>query len=598
MLTDLKYPLFCVGSLWLAIACRAGAADTRLADAAQHQDPQAVRDLLAHHADVNAAQEDGATALQWAAHWDDLETADLLIRAGARADAGNALGVTPLSLACVNGSAAMVEKLLSAGANANLASPSGETPLMTCSRSGSAEAVKALLAHGANVNAKESLRDQTALMWAVAERHSEVVRLLLAHGADVHARTRITRQLIVREDTGARLVCPPPPGINARCTSAEEVAKGGSTPLLFAARSGDLESAKMLVEAGANVNDTAPDGNSVLVVAAYSGNGKVAQFLLDKDASPNAAGSGYTALHAAVLRGDPELVKALLAHAASPNLRITKGTPITRSAQEFVLPNSLLGATPFFLAAKYVEPEIMRVLAASGADASIPAKDGTTPLMAAAGIGWKIGETRHGMAFAMVPPPDDQRALEAVKIAIALSADVNAVNQAGETALHGAASEGYTEISQLLIDKGAKLNAVNGRGQTPLALTSAELLGASGAYGVRDRKSVRALLIKLGATEAVAGAAPKNLKILKDASAIRPTMASFTAGLGVQCNFCHAQDRSSDENPHKQVARKMMVMVSEINERFPGGKPRVTCFTCHRGENIPKTAPSAGTSSR
>jgi hypothetical protein len=171
------------------------------------------------------------------------------------------------------------------------------------------------------------------------------------------------------------------------------------------------------------------------------------------------------------------------------------------------------------------------------------------------------------------------------------------VNQGGDTALHGAASEGYTEITQLLIDKGANLNAVNRRGQTPLALTNAELLGASGAYGVRDRKSTRALLIKLGAKETVA-AAPKNLKILKDASAIRPTMASFTAGLGVQCNFCHAQDRSSDENPNKEVARKMMVMVSEINARFPEGKARVTCFTCHRGENMPKTAPSAVSSSR
>ncbi|HYL39185.1 MAG TPA: photosynthetic reaction center cytochrome c subunit family protein [Bryobacteraceae bacterium] len=584
--------------VWVSLSaagCLTAATDARVAEAAKAQNIRAIRVLLAQHADVNAEQEDGATALEWAAHWDDLEAADLLVRAGARPDAANALGVTPLSLACVNGSAAMVQKLLSAGASANLSLPTGETPLMTCSRSGSVEAVKALLAHGASVNAKENLQDQTALMWAVAERHPEVVRVLLEHGADVQARSRITRQFVVREETGARLVCPPPPGITAPCVNAEEAPRGGSTPLLFAARSGDLDSAKMLVASGANVNDTAPDGNSALVVAAYSGSGRVAQFLLDKDAGPNAAGGGYTALHAAVLRGDLELVKALLAHAANPNARITKGTPITRSAQDFVLPDTLIGATPFFLAAKYVEPEVMRALAAAGADASVPTQDGTTALMAAAGIGWKVGETRRGAAFAMVPLPDDDRALEAVKIALAMGADVNAVNRASESALHGAATEGYTEIAQLLVDKGAALNALNRRGQTPLALTNAELLGAGGAYGVRDRKNTRALLLRLGAKEPApsAGPVPKNLKILKDAAAIRPTMASFTVGLGVQCNFCHVQDRSSDENPHKDVARKMLLMVSEINAKFPGNNPRVTCFTCHRGESMPKTSSPA-----
>lgn len=604
MRTDRKWRLVSLGAA-LALACSAATIDTRLVDAAKQQNWRFVRELLSARADVNAIQEDGATALHWAAHWDDLEAVDLLIRAGARVNAVNDLGVSPLSLACLNGSGAVVTKLLANGADASLALPSGETPLMTCSRSGSTEAVSALLEHGANVNAKENLLDQTALMWAVAERHPDVVRVLLGHGADVQARSRVTHQLIVREETGARLVCPPPPGITAPCSNAEETERGGSTPLLFAARSGDVESARLLVAAGANVNDAAPDGNSVLVVAAYSGYGNVARFLLDKDASPNASGGGYTALHAAVLRGDAELVKALVAHAGDPKARITKGTPITRSAQEFVLPNSLIGATPFFLAAKFAEPEILRSLAAAGADASIPTQDGTTPLMAAAGVGWKAGETRRGTAFAMVPPPDDERTLEAAKICIEMGGGVNAVNRSGDTALHGAATEGYSEVARLLIDKGAKLNTANRRGLTPLALTSAELLGAGGAYGVRDRKSTRALLLRLGATEAPpnaalnsASAAPKNLQILKDAAAIRPTMASFTAGLGVQCNFCHAPDRSSDENPHKGVARKMMVMLNEVNAKFPAGDARVTCYTCHRGENVPKTAPPAATLSQ
>jgi len=578
-----------------AVVCFGATLDTRIADAAKQQNKNAIRTLLPQNPDVNVPQEDGATAILWAVHWDDVEMADLLIRAGADVNRANELGITPLILACTNGSAAMTAKLLSAGANANLATPSGETPLMTCSRSGSVDAVRDLLAHGANVNAKERLQDQTALMWAVAERQPGVVQVLLEHGADVRARSRVTGQVIVREETGARLVCPPPEGVTAPCVDAETVPRGGSTPLLFAARSGDVESAKLLLAAGASVNDAAPDGNSVLVVAAYSGNGKLAQFLLEKDALPNAAAGGYTAAHVAVLRGDTELVKALLAHGANPNARITRGTPITRSAQEFVLPNSLIGATPFLLAMKFLELDSMRALAAAGADASLPIKDGTTPLMAATGVGWKAGETRRSTAFAMVPPPDEERVLNAVKLALSLGVDVNAANEAGDTAMHGAASEGYREVIQLLAGKGANVNARNKRGQTPLAMTSADLLGGGGAYGVRDRKSARALLIQLGAKEdapraaSAAAAPPKNLQVLKDASAVRPTMAAFTAGLGVQCAFCHGQDRSSDENPHKSMARTMMRMVNDINGKFHDGKPHVTCYTCHRGENIPKT---------
>jgi uncharacterized protein len=578
----------------LSIACLASTSDPRLAEAAKHQNKEAVRALLAEHIDVNAASEDGATALQWAAHWNDFDTADLLIRAGARVDSTNELGVTPLSLACVNGSSAMVEKLVTAGASVNLALPTGETPLMTCARAGSAKAVEALLSRGANVNAKENLGDQTALMWAVSERHPEVTRVLIARGADVRAQSRVFGEVMIRDDTGARLVCPPPAGINAACSNTDVIQKGGSTALFFAARSGDLESAKLLVAAGANVNDMAPDGNSVLVVAAYSGNEELAEFLLDKDAGPNAAGGGYTAMHAAVLRSELGLVKTLLAHGANPNGRITKGTPVRRSAQDYVLPESFVGATAFFLAARFVEPDIMRVLAAANADPSLAVKNGTTPLMAAAGIGRKAGETRRNTAFPMVPPPDDDRALDAAKIAFSLGADVNAVNESGDTALHGAASEGYRDIVQLLVDKGAKLDARNKKGQTPLAMTSADFLSAGGAYGVRDHKAARALLIRLGATEdPPRNADPKNLQILKDASAIRPTMTSFTSGLGVQCAFCHAQDRASDENPHKLTARKMMLMVSEINAKFPDGRAHVSCYTCHRGENVPQTSAPA-----
>ena len=174
------------------------------------------------------------------------------------------------------------------------------------------------------------------------------------------------------------------------CARADEAAKGGSTALMFAARVGDVESARLLIAAGANVNDTAPDGNSVLVLAAYSGHGKVAQLLLDRDTNPNASGAGYTALHAAVLTGNVDLVKALLAHGADPNRRLTKGTPVWRDNVELHLRDELAGATPFFLAAKFIEVEMMRALAAAGADTNVALNDGTTPLMAAAGVGWRV----------------------------------------------------------------------------------------------------------------------------------------------------------------------------------------------------------------
>ena len=490
--------------VWLAsglflFACFASASDSRVAEAARHQNKAAVRSLVAEHADVNAPEQDGATALHWAAHWDDLDIADLLIRAGANVNARNELGVTPLSLACENGSARMVDKLLQARANANLAPLNGETPLMTCARAGNVDAVSALLKHGADVNAKEKIEDQTALMWAVAERHPDVVRVLLEHGADVHARSRIFGQLIVRDENGARLVCPPP-GVNAPCVNAETVEKGGSTPLLFAARSGDIESARLLIAAGANVNEQAPDGDSVLVVAAYSGNGKLAEFLLNKDANPSADNGGYSALHVALLRGDNDLVKSLLAHGANVNARITKGTPHMRSSQQFVLPESLVGATPFFLAAKFVDSEMMRVLVRAGADPLLPTKDGTTPLMAAAGVGYKGGETRRSREYHRMPVADDDQTLEAVQLAISFGGDVNASNQAGNTALHGATLKAYPEVIRLLVEKGANLEARNKRGDTPLMVASAK---PNNVYAERDRTAIRALLLQLGAKEPV-----------------------------------------------------------------------------------------------
>ena len=326
--------------LWGA-SMSAGASDVRLTEAIKSKNYETVRALIQAGADVNAPEGDGATTLHWAVRWDDAEAADLLLRAGAHVNAANDYGVTPLSLACINRNAPMITRLLGAGADTSAATLMGETALMTCTRTGSVDAVAALLDHDASsINAKEASRGQTALMWAVAQGYPGVVRILIEHGADVQARTQ-TRSLLVSLD-----------GV-LRSPNTGKVALGGFTPLLFAARQGSVESAGLLLDAGAAVNETAPDGASALVVASLSGHGELASFLLDRGADPDAAGAGYAALHAAVLHGDTHLVKTLLVYGAAPNIRTTKGTRVPRHTNWWVLPAFLSGGTPYLLAANW-----------------------------------------------------------------------------------------------------------------------------------------------------------------------------------------------------------------------------------------------------
>ena len=445
--------------------------DLRLVEAVKEQRKEAVPSLLAQRVDVNATQGDGATALHWAVYWDEPETAEVLIRAGADPNAANDYEVTPLWLACANASGVMVERLLAAGADARATLTHGETALMACARTGSAEAVKALLNRGAEVNAREASESQTALMWATAQRHPAVVRLLLEHGADPHARSRIRREVISR-----RLQADLRYGERSRSlgSDAEETDVGGFTPLLFAARVGDLESARLLLAAGADVNSTGPDGASVLVVATHSGHGALARFLLDQGANPNAAIAGYTALHAAVLQGDPEVVDALLDHGASPNAQITQGTRVARNGQVLYLGEHLLGASPFALAAKFIEVEIMRALLDAGADAALPLKNGWTPVSLAAGAGWRYGTwDRRDRALIRLPAAqrelyDEARTLEAVQIAAAAGTDVNAMDEDGNTALHYVVDKGFPSVVAFLTESGADVNVENRRGQTPL----------------------------------------------------------------------------------------------------------------------------------
>jgi ankyrin repeat protein len=513
--------------------------DLRLVEAARAGDRDAVRALLAAKVDVDAPQPDGATALVWAAQRDDAETADLLIRAGADVNAANDYGVTPLSLACTNQSTAMVGKLLAAGANPNAALWSGETPIMTCARTGALDAVKALLARKADVNAK-TRRAQTALMWAVAQKRPDVARALIEGGADVNIVSRRLEGLAparyftfgITESAYDRSFGP-----EAETHEDPHSSKGGFTALTFAARAGDLESARLLVAAGTNVNHASPEYGNALMVATVNGHEDVAMFLLEKGADPNVTDYwGFTPLHWAlrdgivaigmprahlanddqwIKPGMPALVKALLSQGANPNARVVKGLPpynYLPFARDDINQMPYLrqaGATPFLLAAAATDVGSMKALVERGADPRVATEEGTTPVMVAAGLGklWALSAEEEVLA------------LEAVRLAVDLGVDVNAAMKDGRTALMGAAHVGANSVIQLLADRGADLDAKDKYGQTALGLAqNARAPNAPAARGNRRnfrsfsqaqgnsaqgpgaQKVTADLLLKLGAT--------------------------------------------------------------------------------------------------
>jgi ankyrin repeat protein len=435
-------------TLLLATRGWSAAPDAEVAEAARRQDREAVRTLLARGADTNGRQPDGATALHWAVHWQDAEMAALLIKAGADVNAANDYGIVPLSLACSNGDAAAARLLLEAGADPNIAQPTGETALMTAARTGVVDVLRTLLAHGADVNGRERQQQQTPLMWAVAAGHTEAARLLLDRGADPGARS--TR---------------------------------GDTALLFAARDGNITSARMLLDAGADIEAAAADGFSPLLVATIRGRTSVAAFFLERGANPNHTAPGFTALHWAsgvweteltgprgiaarrdeewralggIAEGKLELVRALLARGADPNARIAKAPQrvgFTRGGL------NLVGATPYLVAAAAGDAAVMRLLADAKADSTLTTKDGTTALMAAAGVG----------RVAVESSVSEAEAIAAVETALAAGNDIAAVNTAGDTALHGSATLRWNAMVKLLVEKGALLDAKNKRGRTPLS---------------------------------------------------------------------------------------------------------------------------------
>jgi ankyrin repeat protein len=433
------------------------AAGSELADAAMKRNRVAVRSLLQRKADVNAPQIDGTTALHWAVRLDDLETVELLVRAGANVSVANRAGATPMQLAALNGNAAMIDTLVKAGADPNLPlTQYGDTALMMASRTGKTDAISVLLDNGAKVNTKESWGGTTALMWSVSERHSPAVKVLIDHGADVNARSNFVPAANGRGFEGRTPVAPQPG------QAVEEFASGWLTPLMFAAREGDAESARLLVAAGADVNAIAADGKDALGLAIFNGNYELASFLIDNTSKVNQADTqGFTPLFWAVDRRNMEtapnfpwmvttdplpLIKRLLDAGADPNA-LVNNTP--RARMRAGSPR-IVFATALMRAAFSGDFELVTLLLAKGADPAIVSKDNETVLEAAAALGFIQGYSKGR--------PAAER-LAVIKLLVDRGADVNAADDYGITPLMAAANLGEVSIIQFLVDRGADLGA-------------------------------------------------------------------------------------------------------------------------------------------
>jgi ankyrin repeat protein len=457
----------------LLLSVSTAAVDVRLADLAREGNLEEVRALLSQQVDVNAAQGDGMTALHWAAYRDDLEMARLLLEVKANPEAETRVDkVTPLILAARNGSGAMIEALLKAGADPSKAASTGATPLMSAATSGDVGAVKALLDGGADLNAREKTNGQTALMFAAWEDRADVIRLLVSRGA--HPGLSSFVMLLdepMFDDDGLPIV---------RRKGAQSVGNsvmGGMTALLFAARDGNLDAVKALIESGADVNQVSGgDGSSAINIAIANGHYTVGKYLLDHGADPNLQNlDGLTPLYATVnMRFAPvswapnprtdqevvsstELLQALLESGANPNARVRGKLWFSPTSHDRSWVDHK-GATPFWRAAMSSDVEAMRILVAGGADPNLANDSGVTPLMVAAGIGWAGNFTQNA--------PDSW--MEALKYCLELGAEVNAVEtRKGFTALHGAASRGDLQMVQYLVDRGATVDVINKDGNSP-----------------------------------------------------------------------------------------------------------------------------------
>ena len=522
-----------------------------LLDVVKAGDAAAARTLLARGGDPNSGDADGSTVLHFAVENDETELIQALLAAGARARVANRHGITPLHLAATNGNATIVQRLIAAGADVNGVTPGGETALMMAARTGDPETIKALLTHGAMVDAKEGWRGQTALMWAATENNAAAIRLLVEAGADVKTKS-----------TG-----------------------GSFTAFLFAVRGGHIDAARALLDSGANVNERLSDGMSALVLALYNAHFELAAFLLDRGADPNAAEQGWTALHQVAWSRRPnrgfnmpgavptgridslELVRKLVAKGANVNARMTKEP---RDGNRNML--NRIGATPFVMAAKSADVPLMRVLLESGADPKIKTNDGTSALMAAAGVGvYGPGES----------PGTHEEALEAVKLAYeAGGGDVNDVNRDGETALLGAVYRGgAVPVIQFLSDKGAKLDVANKKQWTPLLAAEGVVYASSGIRRYPEaaaliRKLMREKGLPIPEIERNGGAVP----IVKSASAASASGKTNWDGVFTEqqaqrgqqvyqraCSACHLESLQGDDVSPALVGKGFLARFSGLS---------------------------------
>jgi len=522
-----------------------------LLDVVKAGDAAAARTLLARGGDPNSADADGSTVLHFAVENDETELIQALLAAGARARVANRHGITPLHLAATNGNATIVQRLIAAGADVNGVTPGGETALMMAARTGDPETIKALLTHGAMVDAKEGWRGQTALMWAATENNAAAIRLLVEAGADVKTKS-----------TG-----------------------GSFTAFLFAVRGGHIDAARALLDSGTNVNERLSDGMSALVLALYNAHFELAAFLLDRGADPNAAEQGWTALHQVAWSRRPnrgfnmpgavptgridslELVRKLVAKGANVNARMTKEP---RDGNRNML--NRIGATPFVMAAKSADVPLMRVLLESGADPKIKTNDGTSALMAAAGVGvYGPGES----------PGTHEEALEAVKLAYeAGGGDVNDVNRDGETALLGAVYRGgAVPVIQFLSDKGAKLDVANKKQWTPLLAAEGVVYASSGIRRYPEaaaliRKLMREKGLPIPEIERNGGAVP----IVKSASAASASGKTNWDGVFTEqqaqrgqqvyqraCSACHLESLQGDDVSPALVGKGFLARFSGLS---------------------------------